>query len=547
MVVKFPRKLVRDVDTQLLSQLRTKELVLRASARVLFGATATATVEASAVPLPDVSNLEFLFPMDLLDGPGGQFVDVGQYARNGTRIGLSEFGAHGELAFAHGQSAELNPRTGTGFGVNNLASPDIIMGLGGQAWTYTLDVFLPVGGPVDQAVYFSTWSEGQANNQNVSGYDFRMTPSGSGPQFVWYQNVGSSSFGNPDPADMQIGAVIPEEKFDDAMHSVVIVSTTGRALTIYLDGVALVENEARPAATGVHGWTGDDRFQYKLLYVNRVKAKNLPFDFGTKRDDVNNTTKMRDFMLWSEQFTADQAETCAVICAANTRMATFLGFSPTYPTPILDPYLLSVNFLGHFNRDAPWVDSIGRHVLTPHGTPSLVAGLFGFALDCHGDSGLTTESSTDWNFGADFTIEVACNAPAGIATSTTVIGNYAGGAAAGAWVFGALPASVYLYVEGAGTVLSHAVGLAPGVTTRFAIARQGSTTRLYRDGVLVDSTATPFAITGASRPLGIGCNSAGNATFFEGWIDEVRVTNGASGRYTGSSYSLNTEPFPLRI
>jgi glucose/arabinose dehydrogenase len=67
--------------------------------------------------------------------------------------------------------------------------------------------------------------------------------------------------------------------------------------------------------------------------------------------------------------------------------------------------------------------------------------------------------------------------------------------------------------------------LAANGWTHLAVTYDGTNTRLYVNGALVTSTASPFSLPNSDRPLRIGGNGIWSGEFFDGLIDEVRVYN----------------------
>src|SRR4051794_23928958 len=67
--------------------------------------------------------------------------------------------------------------------------------------------------------------------------------------------------------------------------------------------------------------------------------------------------------------------------------------------------------------------------------------------------------------------------------------------------------------------------LVAGNWTHLAFSYDGTNTRLYVNGALVTSTASPFTLPNTDQPLRIGGNNNWNTEFFDGLIDEVRVYN----------------------
>jgi hypothetical protein len=98
-----------------------------------------------------------------------------------------------------------------------------------------------------------------------------------------------------------------------------------------------------------------------------------------------------------------------------------------------------------------------------------------------------------------------------------------------------------------GSLIVSATGLTVSANNWYhvAVSRSGTSLRLWLNGSQVGSTGTLSGTINADDFTGIGCNvnnyPAGNiGAFFQGFIDEVRVSN--SARYT-SNFTAPTQPF----
>lgn len=104
---------------------------------------------------------------------------------------------------------------------------------------------------------------------------------------------------------------------------------------------------------------------------------------------------------------------------------------------------------------------------------------------------------------------------------------------------------IVLYTETGGNNGSRITGTAPSTETwnHVALVRSGSTTTLFLEGVSL-GTASSAPYPSGDMLVEIGANSrAAGATCLNGYIDELRITNGIA-RYTGSSYTVPTAAFP---
>jgi hypothetical protein len=143
----------------------------------------------------------------------------------------------------------------------------------------------------------------------------------------------------------------------------------------------------------------------------------------------------------------------------------------------------------------------------------------------------------------DFTIEMWVYA----ATTGTTKGLYDSRPSGtnGAYAFIYLDSSnviSYLINSGGGTI----TGTALSVSTWYhvAVARSGTSTKLFLNGVQVGSTLTDsntYLNAGTSRPF-IGANASSLGSYFNGYIDDLRVTKGIA-RYT-ATFTPPTAAFP---
>lgn len=86
------------------------------------------------------------------------------------------------------------------------------------------------------------------------------------------------------------------------------------------------------------------------------------------------------------------------------------------------------------------------------------------------------------------------------------------------------------------------------VDTWYAVAavRDGNSVYLYVDGTRIGTHAVSGSVYGSYSAfpyIGLTNTSSGFRSQFDGWIDEIRLTVGTA-RYTGATYTLQTEEFP---
>lgn len=213
-----------------------------------------------------------------------------------------------------------------------------------------------------------------------------------------------------------------------------------------------------------------------------------------------------------------------------------------------DLYYDSVVALLHFDGSAgstTFTDATGK-TWTANGNAQIdtAQSVFGGAsllLDGTGDY-ITTPDSADFDFGSgDFTVEFRVR-PAAVGTVQQFIGQWASGGQAWHVLMGAT-GQVGFNANGAVIVNSGATLLANNTWYAVAVSRVSGTTRLFIDGTLVASAADAATYPNSTATLTIGRNDdAGGVWYFNGHIDEVRVTKGI-GRYT-ASYTPDAAAFP---
>ena len=76
-----------------------------------------------------------------------------------------------------------------------------------------------------------------------------------------------------------------------------------------------------------------------------------------------------------------------------------------------------------------------------------------------------------------------------------------------------------------------------------AVDFDGTTYRIYIDGVVKASSTTTFTFHDSTAVCMIGDDAGDIGQDFDGWIDNVRITKGAA-RYAGA-FTPPTAPFPV--
>lgn len=217
-----------------------------------------------------------------------------------------------------------------------------------------------------------------------------------------------------------------------------------------------------------------------------------------------------------------------------------------------DPYFANVVSLLHFDgadASTTFTDQTGR-VWTPSGGAkiSTARSKFGGASGLfNGSTSSVINAASDASLGfgsGDLCFEAWLFFDSPYVTPR-LMGNLAGsGWAANRWVVGNISNGVQFYANNfsAGSPLLSSTVTGLSGWKHIAIARSGSTWRLFIDGVL--DTSGTFAGSldgGGSQTFHMG-GSGGSAEFYNGSIDDARITNGVA-RYT-AAFTPPAAPFP---
>jgi hypothetical protein len=172
-------------------------------------------------------------------------------------------------------------------------------------------------------------------------------------------------------------------------------------------------------------------------------------------------------------------------------------------------------------------------------------------LDGSGDR-VDWADSDDWLFGSGaFTVEtwVRFNSLTGFQTIASQWNNVG---TARSWMLD-FPGSAnnvlrFGYSEGLGDEHFIQGAWTPSANTWYHIVvdRSGNVFRIYADGVMITSTTAAVTLQNSTEGLRIGSLfiSGANTNFFNGWIDELRITKGVARYASDSGYAVPTAAFP---
>lgn len=217
------------------------------------------------------------------------------------------------------------------------------------------------------------------------------------------------------------------------------------------------------------------------------------------------------------------------------------------PTVSGDPSFSSVVVLLHFDGadgSTTLTDSSSKNkTFTAAGNAQLDTAQFKFGtasglFDGTGDQWTTTSTMADFAFGsADYAIEAWIRTTASGA-SYKVCSNFQ--LFQNTFTLGMRSDGLVEYAIAGSVVKTSASAVNDGSWHHIAVTRSGTTLRMFVDGVLQGSTVTNSITMVSGTTFRVG--SGNSDEYWNGWIDDLRVTNGVA-RYT-ATFSPPTEAFP---
>jgi len=157
---------------------------------------------------------------------------------------------------------------------------------------------------------------------------------------------------------------------------------------------------------------------------------------------------------------------------------------------------------------------------------------------------LNFPASVNWIMKGDFTVELWFYMAAGV-NSCLIDQYFAATAGAGNWqIYVTSGGTLQFYYDGS-SAINHQTTVPLNQWNHIAATRSGSTVRLFLNGVVGTTTATSTAVVGQNNTLWIGAqHSAGPSLYPNGYMDDVRITNGYA-RYT-ATFTVPSSAFPTQ-
>lgn len=225
------------------------------------------------------------------------------------------------------------------------------------------------------------------------------------------------------------------------------------------------------------------------------------------------------------------------------------------PPPPTDPYWSSVVSLLHFdgaNGSTTFVDEKitgpGMGGWSPFGGAEISTTGPKFGSGCLPLNGTNqginhgTTAQAKFDFGAsDFTIEMWINPSATITTRQALYTRWATNGVA-FHVTDAAKLRGFVTIGGTTYECTGTTNVTAGSYHHIAMVRDGVTLRLYLNGGQDASVAVSGSINAINQGLYVGSEPL--SRWFNGRIDDFRVTNGVCRYPDGTSFALPTSPFP---
>lgn len=218
--------------------------------------------------------------------------------------------------------------------------------------------------------------------------------------------------------------------------------------------------------------------------------------------------------------------------------ATTLAYasSTTFET---DPHFARVVLLAHGDgaeASTTFIDSsLSQKPLTPTGSGPAIrtaqSKFGGASLGFNGAAPLGAGQSPDWTFTAtdDYTVEFWFYRTAGSGSTACMVATNGGNRWSFFWRGSTNKAAVYC--ANCGSFMESTTTLQLNTWYHYALTKQGTTFRLFVNGVLETTATTNQATDPSNVSMNLGGGFGGE--YFTGYIDDVRITKGVA-RYTAT-------------
>lgn len=239
--------------------------------------------------------------------------------------------------------------------------------------------------------------------------------------------------------------------------------------------------------------------------------------------------------------------TASALSGVSTAATVTVGsVSDTFTvTTSTDPFYSSVVALLHFNGadgSTTFTDQTGK-IWTPNGNAQIdtAQSEFGGASGLFDGSGdfISTPQHTDFDItSGDFTLEMWLR-PAVLSGTQSIVSKVQTGS--NGWILDIGPTGRVTFTFIAVNNWLSASGISAVVWSHVAVTRSGNTLRHFINGIL-DATNTISNGIVASAITTIGETAVGTPQYYNGWIDDLRITKGVA-RYT-ANFTPPAQQFP---
>ena len=298
----------------------------------------------------------------------------------------------------------------------------------------------------------------------------------------------------------------------------IAVARNGNNFTLYVNGTSIYNSTSVTSATqlmtGTYNWIGA-RFNSGVGNLFNGSISNLRAVKGTA--------------VYTSNFTPPTAPLAAI---SGTSLLTCNG---------------SLNDSSKINNTITVFGDARISNFSPTYKPMTAETNSAYYFDGSGDY-LSIAYSPAFLMGSseDFCMEGWVNPSVSPANTSTLYSSY-DGATVGNWIiwFQSGKLGVYQYNDSNFTTgaFQSTTTIPVGSWTHFAFTRSGTVFRLFINGVQEDTFTGSVTFGVANKSVEIGRYSAGASSYFNGYIDDLRITKGVA-RYTSN---FVPSPFPLKL